>query len=314
MKEITVCPLCHSKDTYVFAHIPRNVISGDASKFNLDFMIIGCKICALKFLNLVPETKDELSKIYSAEYGAYNKSFNIIERLFSKLISIVVFKSNYRTYFDIPILNYEKQNNRMLDIGSGSGILSTLYRSQGWEVTSLDFNENLKHQYDNSDNITFVTGDASNPNFPANTFDLIVASQILEHLPDPIAALRNWRLILKENGKLIIAVPNFGGLNRLIFNSYWFGGISAPFHLLFFNIVSLNKLIYKAKFRTLFHANVFFPSFGKSLLQKVGMKSYDVEHSIFSNVMTVFFSPLDFVFSLLKRGDGLLFVLKKEAD
>ena len=202
----------------------------------------------------------------------------------------------------------------MLDIGSGSGILSTLYSSQGWKVTSLDFNDDLKRLYHNNESITFVTGDAIKPDFPANTFDLIVASQILEHLPDPISALRNWHSILKENGKLIIAVPNFGAFNRLIFNSYWFGGISAPFHLLFFNIESFKKLIGEVGFKTLFHSNVFFPSFGQSLLQKIGMNSYNVEHSLLGKVMMVFFSPLDFAFSLLKGGHGLLFILEKEPE
>ena len=158
-------------------------------------MILQCKSCTLRFLNLIPETKDELKTIYSSEYGAYNVKINIIERLFSKLMSLVIFKSSYPTYFDIPILDYEKQNNSMLDIGSGSGILSTLYSSQGWKVTSLDFNDDLKRLYHNNESITFVTGDAIKPDFPANTFDLIVASQILEHLPDPISALRNWHSI-----------------------------------------------------------------------------------------------------------------------
>ena len=314
MKEVTVCPLCHSKDFLVSDYIPRNVLYDNVIKLNLNLMILECKSCTLRFLNLIPETKDELKTIYSSEYGAYNINFNIIERLFSKLMSLVIFKSSYATYFDIPILDYEMQNNSMLDIGSGSGILSHLYSSQGWKVTSLDFNDDLKRLYHDNDIVTFVTGDAFKPDFPANTFDLIVASQILEHLPDPISALRNWHSILKENGKLIIAVPNFGALNRLIFNSYWFGGISAPFHLLFFNIESFKKLIAEVGFKTLFHSTVFFPSFGKSLLLKIGMKSHNVEHSVLSNVMMVLFSPLDFVFSLLKRGDGLLFILEKEPE
>lgn len=314
MKEVTVCPLCHSKDIHTFYNIPRNILDENVLKLNLNFMILECKSCTFRFLNLMPETKDELKTIYSSEYGAYNIDFNVIERLFSKLMSLVIFKSTYRTYFDIPILDYEKQNNSMLDIGSGSGILSSLYNSQGWKVTSLDFNDNLKRLYHNNKSITFVTGDAFNPDFPAKTFDLIVASQILEHLPDPIAALRNWHSILKENGKLIIAVPNFGSLNRLIFNSYWFGGISAPFHLLFFNIESFKKLISNVRFKTLFHSDVFFPSFGKSLLQKIGMKSYNVDHFLLGKVIMVFFFPLDFVFSLLKRGDGLLFILEKEPE
>ena len=314
MKEITVCPLCHSKDIYVFAHIPRNVISGDASKFNLDFMIIGCKICALKFLNLVPETKDELSKIYSSEYGAYNLNFNFSEKLFSKLLSLLIFKSNYQVYFNIPILKFEMQNNTVLDIGSGSGILSKFYSDEGWKVTSLDFNDNLKKLYDNNDRITFVSGDASNPNFPPNTFDLIIASQILEHLSDPIAALHNWRSTLKENGKLIIAVPNFGSATARLFNGYWFGGISAPFHLLFLNIESIERMMAETKLNILFKTDTFFPSFGQSLLQKIGLKSYDVEHSILGKLMTALFSPLDFIFNLLGKGHGLLFILEKGSD
>ncbi len=312
MKEITFCPLCNSKDIHPRENIPNNVLYGNASKMGIKFMIMECESCNFYFLNIIPETKEELQSLYSSEYGAYNINFNLIERLFSKLTSLFVYKSLYPTYFDIPILDYEDQNNRMLDIGSGSGMLSTLYSSRGWKVTSLDFNDKLKDLYRNNDKVTFVTGDAFHPDFPANTFDLIVASQILEHLSDPIGALRNWHSILKSGGKLIIAMPNFSAFNRLIFHGYWFGGISAPHHLSFFNIESFKKLISSLGFKTPFYSDVFFPSFGRSLMQKMGINNSVAENSNLGNIMMLFFSPIDFIFSMLKGGHGLLFILKKE--
>ena len=49
--------------------------------------------------------------------------------------------------------------------------------------------------------------DAANLNFCANSFDVIVASDILEHIEKDDEALKNWQRILKPNGKLLVFVP-----------------------------------------------------------------------------------------------------------
>lgn len=47
--------------------------------------------------------------------------------------------------------------------------------------------------------------------FPDNNFDFVVANHILEHMVNPIGAIREWLRILKDDGILFLSVPNFRG-------------------------------------------------------------------------------------------------------
>ena len=65
--------------------------------------------------------------------------------------------------------------------------------------------ETLMHQVSQAD----VVADVSQPlPFEENSVDTICARHILEHLMDCVTVLRHWRTLLRENGRLIIAVPN----------------------------------------------------------------------------------------------------------
>lgn len=78
---------------------------------------------------------------------------------------------------------------RGIDIGCGPDKLP-FEECQGFDVEQGDANEISKH-------------------FPAETFDYIHASQCLEHMLDPTAALTDWLKILKPGGYAIITVPDF---------------------------------------------------------------------------------------------------------
>ena len=75
-------------------------------------------------------------------------------------------------------------------------------------------------------------------------FDIVVLSEVLEHLEDPSNALNKCCAILKPNGFLFLSVPN---LNSVY---YFFKGEKSAFsipymHLWFYNIKSLSKLVHK---------------------------------------------------------------------
>ena len=58
------------------------------------------------------------------------------------------------------------------------------------------------------DNVTVAEGDAEAPNFPAGSFDAVLAGLVLFFLPDPSAALRRYAELLRPNGRL--AFSSFG--------------------------------------------------------------------------------------------------------
>lgn len=114
-----------------------------------------------------------------------------------------------------------KPGARVLDLGCGEGRhVHGLYMLGGLDITGIDLDEASlkkaeegmvwlpKPTSDTPTNVAFETGDATALRFEDDSFDAIVCSEVLEHLPDYDAALAEMRRVLKPDGKLCISVPH----------------------------------------------------------------------------------------------------------
>jgi glycosyltransferase involved in cell wall biosynthesis/2-polyprenyl-3-methyl-5-hydroxy-6-metoxy-1,4-benzoquinol methylase len=108
---------------------------------------------------------------------------------------------------------------RILDIGCGRGNIALPLASLGYAVTGVDYDE---------DSIRFARDVASDlrdrPQFYVGSlekihgerFDVIVASEVLEHQKDPLAFLKELESLLNPNGLLLLSVPNGKSLEERI--------------------------------------------------------------------------------------------------
>lgn len=102
---------------------------------------------------------------------------------------------------------------RILEIGCGAGLLCfELARSAkivvGLDISHfvLDFANRVKDYLD-CDNVFFQQGDAEHLAFDHDTFDVVICSEVLEHLIEPQQALTEMRRVLKKDGTLILTTP-----------------------------------------------------------------------------------------------------------
>ncbi len=98
---------------------------------------------------------------------------------------------------------------KILDVGTGTGFLALLLGDIGYDVIALDLSLNmLKKAYLKAKNknlkINFILGDAENPPFKSESFDLIICRHLIWTLPQPKKALQAWYNLLKPGGILII--------------------------------------------------------------------------------------------------------------
>ena len=98
---------------------------------------------------------------------------------------------------------------RALDLGTGPGIMALMLAMMGFEVTGLDLSEEMlrvarKNASEAGLSIVFEAGDAENPPFAAQSFDLIICRHIMWTLPKMHHALQHWGSILKPGGGLTI--------------------------------------------------------------------------------------------------------------
>ncbi len=142
--------------------------------------------------------------------------------------------------------------SRVLDIGCSSGLLSEYVRDRGHHVTGVDVVE-VPGVRDRMD--TFIRADLSR-GIPAETgsgFDVIIAGDIIEHLPRPSETLREIRGLLRPGGQVLLSVPNFGHWypRARVFTGL-FGydrrGILDDTHLRFFTRRILRRLVRRCGF------------------------------------------------------------------
>lgn len=106
------------------------------------------------------------------------------------------------------LLTSDISNKRLLDAGCGTGWFSKAASDRGALVTSMDLGENLLSEVAKKCETERVAGSILEMPFKKNTFDLIVCSEVIEHVPDPEKAITELYRVLKPGGTLVLTTPN----------------------------------------------------------------------------------------------------------
>jgi SAM-dependent methyltransferase len=99
----------------------------------------------------------------------------------------------------------------VLDVGTGPGQIAMDLARLGHRVTGIDIVPEMVDRARSesagaSNPPVFRRGDATEPPFPAGSFDAVVARHLLWTLPEPERALRNWRRLLRPGGRVAVAI------------------------------------------------------------------------------------------------------------
>lgn len=101
----------------------------------------------------------------------------------------------------------------LLEIGCSGGLLIRQLQQDGYKhVTGIDISEAAIRQCASCGITGVHLMDAQNPSFPPESFDLITASDVLEHLADAPGALTAWLRLLRPGGRVVVFVPAFMSL------------------------------------------------------------------------------------------------------
>lgn len=143
-----------------------------------------------------------------------------------------------------------KAKDKILDIGCGEGKIWQLFPDL--KVTGLDFSqENLKKA---KKYVTPVLGNAEKLPFKDNSFDMVLATEILEHVINPDRLLTETDRVLKRGGNAIITFPNTAAL-QLRIGIPLFGRsplINYPQnvgHIRFFDLSDIRKMLKDTKLK-----------------------------------------------------------------
>lgn len=119
-----------------------------------------------------------------------------------------------RREYLLKLLKKAPKDSRILDIGCSSGVFLMDLQDAGFDADNLygiDISEKAIENARRKGLKHVEVMDAQKIDLPVQ-FDIIVASDCLEHLQHDNVALGNWKTLLKDSGKMIVFVPAFMSL------------------------------------------------------------------------------------------------------
>jgi 2-polyprenyl-3-methyl-5-hydroxy-6-metoxy-1,4-benzoquinol methylase len=135
-----------------------------------------------------------------------------------------------------------------LDIGCGPGHYLAHMRDLGWDVVGLDLSSHAAEIARTIYQIHVEVGVLEEAKFHDGRFALVTMSHSLEHVPDPLATLKECYRILHPQGRLVLTTPNAAGLMSRLFREHWVS-LDPPRHLSLFTPATLCRCVELAGFR-----------------------------------------------------------------
>ena len=94
-----------------------------------------------------------------------------------------------------------------IEVGPGSGVYLPLMRDLFAEVTATDVEDAFLERARTVEGVRVLRDDVTRSALPAGSFDLVLCSEVIEHLPDPGPALAGLRRLLVPGGTLVLSTP-----------------------------------------------------------------------------------------------------------
>jgi SAM-dependent methyltransferase len=135
---------------------------------------------------------------------------------------------------------------RALEIGCGNGTYLTTLQQQGWDIEgiepALEPSERCRAR-----GLRVRTGVFEDFDLESESYDAVIAWMVVEHLHDPVSALRAIHRILRPDGLIVFSVPNVACWETWFFRRYHYI-YNEPTHLHHFTPRSIRKLLALAGF------------------------------------------------------------------
>ena len=203
-------------------------------------------------------------------------------------------KSGKSIFYRLNImLELAGQHQKILDLGSKDGTFIKLLEKQKNKVIGLEISRKAV-ALAKKNNCHMIRHDLTKRfPFPKNSFDIVTAGEIIEHLYDTDFFLSEIARVLKNQGSLVISTPNIASLGRRFLLLFGLNplieinaGQSSAGHIRYFTFRNLKQLLEKHNFKTTqrfsdlvnFSQTIFYirstflarhiPSFGASIIIK----------------------------------------------
>ncbi|MCG8604112.1 class I SAM-dependent methyltransferase, partial [bacterium] len=156
----------------------------------------------------------------------------------------------------------------LLDIGCGTGEFLLEMQSHGWQTRGIEKDAQAAEFAQKIYRLDVTSGDIEAKKHLKKSYDIVTLWHVLEHLHDPWEALQTVRQILKDDGYVLIAVPNIGSTDARFYRQNWVA-LDAPRHLYHFTPQTLARLLQRAGFKLVKTRQMPLDAFYNSLMSEL---------------------------------------------
>ncbi len=213
-------------------------------------------------------TKEVLGNYYQSEnYISHTDGKrNLFERIYQGVKKVAL-----RKKVDL-LFKQTKTVGALLDIGCGTGDFLVEAKNRGWTVNGYEPNEKARDlaKEKKLDVVDYLK------ELPDHSFDVITLWHVLEHIPNLQEQIIELNRLLKPDGKLILAVPNYKSYDALYYKEYW-AAFDVPRHIWHFSQKAIDRIFTPFDFKVDELQPMLFDSFYVSLLSeqyKTGKKNW----------------------------------------
>ncbi|ADB41486.1 Methyltransferase type 12 [Spirosoma linguale DSM 74] len=252
LETVTQCPVCGNTTFSPYLSCEDYLVS------NQKFDILECQRCSFRLTNPRPDSNSIVAYYKSDQYVSHNDNGGGLINTAYRLVR------NYTLRSKLNLINkLTGKPGKILDVGCGTGAFLQSCREGGWSVTGMEPDPDAraiareKLQADIKPNLEALAG--------AETFDIISLWHVLEHIPNLNESIIQLRELLREQGTLLIAVPNSDSYDAQLFKQYW-AAYDVPRHLHHFTPSTIEPLFNKHGFRLVKQLPMVFDAFYIAML------------------------------------------------
>jgi len=253
-KTITNCPVCNKTEFTKFIDCVDYTVSNDI------FTIVECIECNFHFTNPIPVI-EEIGEYYKSESYVSHSSTNkgLINKIYQRV-------RNYTLKQKVKLIAKHSNGNNHLDIGAGTGHFINATTLSGFKSVGLEPDEDARKLAVDTHNINIQPLE-NLYSITEKSMDVITMWHVLEHVYDLQKDLIQIEKILKDDGVMVVAVPNMDSYDAKHYKEYW-AAYDLPIHLYHFTPNDIDTLFSKFNMEVVEILPMKFDSFYVSMLSE----------------------------------------------
>lgn len=199
--ELSECPACGGRDLRTF----------DIGGGNLLHRCVACRtVSALDYADPAEVYVDGYMFGEAGEFG-----IDVRDPRFQDYLARVAARR-----LDLIEDATDMRGGSLLDVGSGTGEVLAEARNRGWRVQGVE-PERTGAEMARERGLPVEISTLEEAGLPENSFDVVTAFHVLEHIPDSRSFLRMLGRWARPGGFVVIEVPNFNSAQRRRLGQYW---------------------------------------------------------------------------------------------